>query len=135
MFIDPLVHLLFFNFAHILVLVTFHAHAQINGIFGLAVRSVPHIVSLAFPARKELGVNNMVAAHAIRPASTWATTAEFRFGFLDDFVATYFCLANEIPKVRVSFVTYYRSFGELVGCVGIYLEMVPCGADDFIKVR
>ena len=95
---------------------------------------MPHIVSLAFPARKELGVDDMVTTHAIRPASAWATPAEFWFGLSDDFFATYFCLANEIPKVRVSFVTDYRSFGELVGRSGIYLEMVPCGADDLIKV-
>ena len=93
---------------------------------------MPHIVSLAFPARKELGVDDMVTTHTIRPASAWATPAEFWFCFSDDFVATYFRLANEVSKVRVSFVTNYRSFRELIGRGGIYLKMVPCGADDLV---
>ena len=96
---------------------------------------MPHIVSFAFPACKELSVDDMVTTHAIRPASAWATPAKFWFRFSDDFVATYFRLANEVSKAGVSFVADYWSFREFIGRGWINLQMVPCGADDFVQVR
>ena len=96
---------------------------------------MPHVVSFAFPARKKLGIDDMVTTFTVCPASAWATPAKFWFRFSDDFVATYFRLANEVSKVGVSFVTNYWSFRELIGRGGIYLKMVPCGADDLVQIR
>ena len=135
MLIDSLVHPLLFNFPNILVLVAFHAYAQIDSVFGPAIRSVSHFVFLSSPACKKLGVNHVVAAQAVTPPITRAAAAKFRFSFADNLASTNFCLTYEVPQVRVSFVTYHRSFGEFGCCVGIYLKVVPCGADDFIEIR
>ena len=95
---------------------------------------MPHVVSFAFPARKKLGIDDMVTTFTVCPASAWATPAKFRFRFPDDFVMTYFRLANEVSKVGVSFVADYRSFWELIGRGGVYLKVVPCGADDLVQI-
>ena len=82
---------------------------------------MPHFVSFAFPARKKLGIDDMVVTLTVCPASARATPAYFRFRFPDDFVSTYFRLANEVSKVGVSFVADYRSCRELIGRGGVYL--------------
>ena len=103
------------------MLITLYAHAQIYSVFGFAVSFMPHVVFFAFPARKKLGINDMVTTHTVYPASAWATPAEFWLRFSDYFVATYFRLTNEVSKVGVPFVADYWSFRELIGGGGVYL--------------
>ena len=135
MFINPLVHTLFFNFPNILVLIAFHAYTQIYRVFGPAICPMSHFISLSCPACEELGVYHVVAAHAIRPPFTWAAATQFRLSFSDDIIPTNFCLAYKVPEIKISLITYDGLFGELGCCVGIYLKMIPCGADNFIEVR
>ena len=82
---------------------------------------MPYVVFFAFPARKKLGIDDMVTTLTICSASARATPAYFRFRFPDDFVSTYFRLANEVSKVGVSFVADYWSFRKLIGRGGVYL--------------
>ena len=120
MFIHPPIHLLFFYFAHVLMLVTLYAHAQIDSVFAFAVCTVPYVVSFAPPAREIFSINDVIATFTINSASTRAATAKFRFSFAYDPISTYFRLANKVFKVGVSFVADYRSSWELLGRGGVY---------------
>ena len=72
--------------------------------------------------------------HLQSDASAWAAPAGFWFRFAYDLVSTYFRLANQVSKVGVSFVADSWSFRELIGRGGIYLKVVPCGADDLVQI-
>ena len=116
------------------MLVTLYAHAQIDSVFAFAVCTVPHVVSFAPPAREEFSINDVIATFTVNSASGWAATAKFWFSFAYDPVSTYSRLANQVSEVRVSFVADSWTFRELVSRGGVYLKVVPCGADDFIEI-
>ena len=116
------------------MLVTLYAHAQIDSVFAFAVCTVPHVVSFASPAREKLSINDMITTFTVSPASAWGATAKFWFCFAYDPVSTYSRLANQVSEVRVSFVADSWTFRELVSRGGIYLKVVPCGADDLVQI-
>ena len=116
------------------MLVAFNAHSKVNCIFALAIRTVPQLVFFAPPAREKFGVNDVVAALTINPASTWAATPQIRFGVPYDLIPADLRLSNKVPKVGVSFIADYWAFRELVRRSGVNLQMIPCGADDLVQI-